>query len=178
MAVRRTTIEEEVESQDPKIVRSTKKVINPDIHHPIVEDSSVEVNDPEVSTIKHTRVVHEPLVETENPQEVYEVKKLIYRFHQIIWYVLTALEVLLGFRLTLKAIGANPFSGFTSFIYSFSDPLTLPFSGIVRPSISGNSVIEWSTIIAAMVYFVIAIGIASLIHMAKPVTPEEVDREV
>ena len=52
MAVRRTTIEEDVEPQDPKIVRSTKKVINPDIHHPIVEDISVEVNGNTYYTLK------------------------------------------------------------------------------------------------------------------------------
>lgn len=178
MAIKRTTVEEEVEPADPGVVRTTQTVVNPDIHTQVVEDKSVEVNTPGSSSIKQTRTVHEPLVKTEHPQKVYETKKTIFRSWQIIWYVVAVLEVVIGFRVALKAIGANALSGFASLIYAVSDPLTIPFRGIIRSSVYGNSVIEWSSMIAALVYLLIAWGIVSLIHMAKPVTPEEMEENV
>ena len=50
------------------------------------------------------------------PQKV----KPLYRGTQIVWYVLTVLEVLLAFRFVLRLIGANPVAGVTDFIYSIS----------------------------------------------------------
>lgn len=178
MATKRTIVEEEIEPGDQGVVRTTQTVVNPDIHTQVVENKSVEVNTPGASTIKQTRTVHEPLVKTEHPQSVYETKKAIFRSWQVIWYVVAVLEVVIAFRVALKAIGANQFSGFVSLIYAVSDPLTIPFRGIIRSSVYGNSIIEWSSIIAALVYLLIAWGIVSLIHMAKPVTPEEVEENV
>ncbi len=124
------------------------------------------------------KVVQESPVKTEHPQRVFEKKKAIFRSYQIIWYVLGFIEILLLFRITLKALGANPFSGFVSLIYTLSDPLTLPFAGILRSNVSGGSVIEWSTIFAAIVYILIAWGLVNLLQLMKPVTPEEVEQKV
>jgi hypothetical protein len=127
--------------------------------------------------VKTSKTVTPP-IRTEHPQRVFEKKKAIFRTYQVIWYILAVIEVLLGFRVVLKAFGANPFSGFTSLIYGLSEPLALPFNGILRTSVSGNSVFEWSTIIAAAVYALIAYGIAYLLQMVKPVTPSEVTENV
>ncbi|MDO8269898.1 MAG: hypothetical protein Q7T54_04485, partial [Candidatus Levybacteria bacterium] len=54
----------------------------------------------------------DPQVKGEAPQKVYEKKKTIFRFNQIIWYVLGVIEVLLVFRLVLKVLGANAYVGF------------------------------------------------------------------
>lgn len=83
----------------------------------------------ETQVVKTTKEVIPP-VQIEHPQKVFQKKKAIFRTHQVIWYLLGIVEVLLAFRMTLKALGANPFSGFTNLIYAFSNPLTLPFSGI------------------------------------------------
>ena len=176
MAIKRTVIEED--ETDPTIIRNTKTVVNPDIHTQVVDNKEEVVDSPNSSTVKHTQVVHEPLVEATHPQTVYNTKKNIFRSWQVIWYILAVIEVIIGLRVTLKAIGANPFSGFVNLIYSISDLLVLPFAGIIKPTTSGNSVIEWSTIFAAVIYALIAWGIVSLIHMARPITPEEADRAV
>lgn len=112
------------------------------------------------------------------PQKTFQKKKTIFRMYQIIWYVLAIIEVLLGFRMVLKALGANPYSGFASLVYVLSDPLAFPFAGILRTSISETSVFEWSTIIAAIVYALIAYGIVHLVQFMKPVNPREVEQEV
>lgn len=113
------------------------------------------------------------------PQEAYQKKKVIFRAHQIIWYILGVIESLLAFRIVFKALGANPTRGFTSFIYSLSDPFALPFSGIfgVAASRSGN-IIEWSTFVAIAVYAVIAFGLIKLIQLVKPTNPVEVEQQL
>ena len=178
MDVKRTTVEEGP-VPDPKSVTTTKTVTNPDIHSEVVEGSNVAIDSPTSSTVQQTRIVQKPLVETEHPQKIYEKKKSIFRISEFIWVVLAIIELLLGFRIALKALGADPTSGFANLIYAISQPLAAPFSGILRTNAgTGGSVFEWSTIIAAIVYAVIAFGLVHLLSFARPITPEEVDREV
>ena len=148
----------------------------------MIQDTQTETQ--EITTVsnpkqvlKTTKVIA-PDVKTETPQKVFEKKKAIFRTYQVVWYILAVIEILLGFRVILKALGANPLSGFTDLVYALSDPLALPFSGILKVTVSGNSVFEWSTFIAAIVYALIAYGIVYLIQIVKPVTPHEVDQEV
>lgn len=128
--------------------------------------------------VKTTTKVTPPPVKTEPPQQVFEKKKTIFRTYQIIWYILAVIELLLGFRMVLKALGANPESGFTTLVYALSNPIALPFRGILPFAVSGNSVFEWSTIIAAIVYLLIAYGLVHLMQMIKPVTSHEVEQKV
>lgn len=127
-----------------------------------------------------TQRVNTPPVQTEPPQQTYQKKKFIFRTYQVIWYILGVIEVLLIFRLLLKILGANPVSGFVNFIYGLSDPFALPFSGILRTTVSPSygSVLEWSTIIAMIVYLVIAFGLVQLLQLIKPTNPEEVEQTV
>lgn len=119
----------------------------------------------------------EPQVTGEAPQKVYEKKKTLLRFNQIIWYILGFIEVLLIFRVVLKALGANQYIGFTSLIYSITSPLALPFSGILGISATGSSILEWSTIIAAIVYLCIAWGLVYLLEIIYPITPKDIETE-
>lgn len=137
------------------------------------EITTVENVVPETVVTKTTTNL-EPEVRTEAPQKVFDKKKKIFRMNQVIWYILGFIEVLLIFRLTLKAMGANAFSGFTNFIYTITAPLALPFRGIVGESLNGSSIIEWSTLFAIVVYLVIAVGLVYLLDIVNPVTPEEV----
>ena len=148
--------------------------------------SESEVTSEEVTTIdthapqqivKQTTRQVEPQARGEAPQKVYEKKKTIFRFNQIIWYVLVVIEVILGFRMTLKALGANSFSGFTSLIYTISDPLALPFRGILGTSVDQGAVFEWSTIIAAIVYLCIAWGLVYLLDLIYPISPKDVETQ-
>lgn len=125
-----------------------------------------------------TRNTEVPPVVAEHPQKVYNQKKAIFRTYQVIWYVLGVIEVLLVFRVVLKALGANPASGFTNLIYTISNPLALPFRGIFQTAVVEGSVFEWSTIIAGLVYGVVAFGLVQLFQLIKPTTPMEVGHKV
>lgn len=146
----------------------------------VEEEITTVKQEPEVA-VKTTRTINPtPQVRVEHPQRVYAKKKVIFRSHQIIWYILGFIEILLGFRITLLALGANPASGFTSLIYTITAPLAVPFQGILRTSVepSSGAVFEWSSIIAGIVYALIAVGIAQLLQFMKPVSPQEVSEAV
>jgi hypothetical protein len=99
--------------------------------------------------------------------------KPLYRGTQIVWYILGLLEALLAFRFLLKLFGANPLAGFTSFIYGVTYPFAAPFLSVFRISSVEGSVFEWTTLLAMLVYWLIALAIIQLFLMGKTVsTPE------
>ena len=91
---------------------------------------------------------------------------------KIVYYILGVLEVLFAFRLVFKLLGANPDSPFVSFIYTVSQAFLSPFSGIFRSAVTkgieAQSVLEPTTIIAMIVYAVVAWGIVKLIEISQP----------
>ena len=67
----------------------------------------------------------------------------------------------------------NPAAGFSSFVYGVTYVFASPFLNVFRVTQGGGSVIEWTTLLAMLVYAVIAWGIIKLFLMGKTVsTPE------
>ncbi|MCR4329659.1 MAG: YggT family protein [Candidatus Roizmanbacteria bacterium] len=141
------------------------------------EEVTIVENQNPTQVVRKTTKQVEPSVRGETPQVVFEKKKTILRFNQIIWYILGFIEVLLLFRLALKMLGANPSVGFTNLIYSITSPLAAPFNGILGLSIQGSSMIEWSTIIAVIVYLCVAWGLVYLLEIIYPITPKDIETE-
>jgi hypothetical protein len=99
--------------------------------------------------------------------------KPLYRGTQIVWYILSILEALLAFRLVLKLLGANSAAGFTSFIYNVTSPFASPFLNVFKVTKVQGSVFEWTTVLAMIVYALVAMAIIKLFVMSKSVsTPE------
>jgi hypothetical protein len=99
--------------------------------------------------------------------------KPLYRGTQIVWYIVGILEALLAFRFVLKLLGANPTAGFTNFIYGVSRPFAAPFLNVFKITKVEGSVFEWTTLLAMIVYWLVAFGLAKLFVMGKTVsTPE------
>jgi len=100
--------------------------------------------------------------------------KPLYRGTQVVWFILGIIEILLAFRFVLKLLSANPAAGFTSFIYGTTYMFAAPFLAVFRNSrIVEGSIFEWTTLLAMLVYWVIALGIIKLFLMSKTVsTPE------
>lgn len=84
-----------------------------------------------------------------------------------IYFLFGALEILLAFRLLFKFTGASVSSAFVDLIYALSGVFILPFEGIFHRlfarGIETTSVLEPSTIVAIIVYAVLAWGIVKLI---------------
>jgi len=100
--------------------------------------------------------------------------KPLYKGAQVVWYILGIIEALLAFRFVLKLLGANAAAGFTNFIYSVSYLFAAPFLAVFQTSrVVSGSLFEWSTLLAMLVYLLIAKGIIKLFVMSKTVsTPE------
>src|SRR3989344_4055650 len=99
--------------------------------------------------------------------------KPLYRGTQIVWYILGLVEVLLAFRFVLKLLGANPEAGFSAFIYGVTYVFAAPFLSVFRITQVAGSTLEWTTLLAMVVYWIVAFGIIKLFLMGKTVsTPE------
>lgn len=99
--------------------------------------------------------------------------KPIFKGTQIIWYLIGLLEVLLAFRFVLKLMGANPEAGFTSFIYGITWPFTSPFLAVFKITTVQGSIFEWTTLLAMLVYWLIAFAIVKLLLVGKTVSTSE-----
>lgn len=100
--------------------------------------------------------------------------KPLYRGTQVVYYILGIVEILLAFRFLLKLLGANAAAGFTSFVYGITYVFATPFLTVFRSSqIVIGSIFEWTTLLAMIVYWIIAMGVINLFLMGKTVsTPE------
>ena len=103
----------------------------------------------------------------------------LYRSTQIVWYVLGVIETLLFLRLFLRLLAANPAAGFTQFIYGLSSVFAGPFLLVFPGSriVQGN-VLEWSTVLAMIVYLLVAWLIVKAIVMSRPITTEEAEQKL
>jgi hypothetical protein len=105
------------------------------------------------------------------PEEKREAKqeKSIFQGRYLVYYVVGVIEVLLSFRLVFKILGANPESGFVSFIYAVTGIFLAPFYGIFQTfttqGAETTSFLEPATLIAMAVYGIIGWGIAKLIEV-------------
>ncbi len=104
--------------------------------------------------------------------------KPLYRGTQIVWYILSIVEVLLVFRFVLKLLGANPAAGFTSFIYGITHFFVAPFLTVFRISQVSGNIFEWTTLLAMFVYWILAIAIIKLFLMGKTVSTTEAATEL
>jgi uncharacterized protein YggT (Ycf19 family) len=88
---------------------------------------------------------------------------------RIIWFVAGVILVLLAFRFVFILAGANQGSGFVDFIYSVSHPFAAPFFGIFGYHLNyGVSRVELSTLVAMVVYALIAYGLERLLTIRRP----------
>ncbi|HYE22105.1 MAG TPA: YggT family protein [Verrucomicrobiae bacterium] len=101
-----------------------------------------------------------------------------YRATQVVWYIAYFIEALLGIRFILRLIGANPAAGFTDLIYTITAPLVAPFNNIVRNARIEGSVFDWNTLIAMVVYWLLAWAIVRLFFIGRPVSEEEAEHEI
>ena len=92
-----------------------------------------------------------------------EYREAIYKVTQFIWLLFGALEALIGIRVVLMLIGANPGNLFTMLVYQLSDLFLWPFRNIVANPAFQNHVLEITSIIAIIVYPLIGWAIVRLI---------------
>ncbi len=103
--------------------------------------------------------------ETRTTQKEPERERRIFTFKatQLVWLLFGVLEALLALRIGLKLIGANAASPVAAFLYGFTDLFLWPFAGLVGTPEAGNLVLELTTVIAMVVYALIAWALERII---------------
>jgi hypothetical protein len=87
------------------------------------------------------------------------------KIDRAIWLMAIVLEIMIGFRVFLKLIAANPQSGFASFIYAMTAPFLVPFAGLTSTPSANGSVLEISSLIAVIVYALLFWLAIYMIHL-------------
>lgn len=87
---------------------------------------------------------------------------------RVVYYIAGIIVALLLIRVILQLLGANQGNGFVDFIYGVSGFFAAPFYGIFsyQPTY-GRSVLEVSSLVAIVVYVLVAWGIARLFTLGS-----------
>ncbi len=87
----------------------------------------------------------------------------------LVYFFAGTLEILLAFRLVFKLMGASLSSAFVGLIYGITGIFILPFEGIFHQGyaqgVETTSILEPSTVVAIIVYAVLAWGIIKLLRV-------------
>jgi hypothetical protein len=84
---------------------------------------------------------------------------------QLIWLLLTLLEAVLALRVVFKLIGVNAANPFATLLYGFTHFFVAPFASLTGAPSAGGMVLEISTIIAMIVYFLIAWALERIVNV-------------
>jgi len=100
-----------------------------------------------------------------------EYREAVYKISQFIWLLFGGLEALIGIRVLLLLIAANPNNWFSAFVYQLSDLFLWPFRNIVANPAFQNHVLEITSLIAMIVYPLIGWAIVRLVWVIFYRTP-------
>ena len=99
--------------------------------------------------------------------------RVLYLLTQVLWYLLYVVETFLILRFLLKLFGANAAAPFTDVIYVVSAGLLAPLQYVFGIDNVAGSILEWSSLLAMFVYWLVAWGLIELISMNRSVTSLE-----
>jgi hypothetical protein len=94
------------------------------------------------------------------------------RARQIIYLVLGILETLLIIRLVMRLLAANPSAGFSRLIYGLTGPFVAPFQGVFPTPAADGSVFEVATVLAIVIYILLAWCIMRIIEVTNRHDPD------
>jgi hypothetical protein len=92
-----------------------------------------------------------------------EQRRTLIKISQFIWLGFGVLEGLIGLRILLKLIAANPQSPFAALVYAVTKPFLAPFVGLTPTPAANGVVLEIHAIVALFVYALISVLIERLI---------------
>lgn len=84
------------------------------------------------------------------------------RAKQVIWYLLSFVELLLALRFVLKLLGAGQGNWFSNFVYSSSGVVVAPFFRVISNTQVLGGTFEYATLLAMFVIFLGAAVISVL----------------
>jgi len=105
--------------------------------------------------------------EVRTTQNEPERERRIFTFKatQLVWLFFGILEALIALRIGLKLIGANAASPIAGFIYGVTSLFLAPFEGLTGTPTAGGMVLELSSVIALVVYALIAWALVKIVDV-------------
>lgn len=94
-----------------------------------------------------------------------EQRRTLYKISQFIWLAFGILEGLIGLRIVLKLMAANPDNPFARLIYGVTDVFLWPFVGLTMTPAAQGVVLEIHSIIALFVYALISVLVERTIRI-------------
>ena len=98
----------------------------------------------------------------------------VYKLQQAIYLLFGIIEVLITIRFVLRAFGANASAPFAAAVYSVTAPFIAPFVGIFGTPVFGGSVIEPHSIVAIVMYALVAWVLAKIAWLLMADTRDDV----
>ncbi len=132
-------------------------------------------------------VVDQPAFQREevyHENAVAEQRQTLTQISALIGFFFGILEGLIGIRVLLRLIDANPANPFAMLVYNFTALFLAPFNGLVPSPAVDGMVLEVSSIIAIIVYALVAWALIRLVWLlfyrpaAHTVSRYERDRTV
>ena len=96
---------------------------------------------------------------------VTEIGSYNFRATAVVGFIVGIIDVIIAARFLGKLFGASVSSSFVHGIYSVSAPLVAPFTGIFGDTGSKTNTFETASLVAIVVYAVVAWGIVVLIRI-------------
>jgi len=87
---------------------------------------------------------------------------------RVVLFVFGLIELLILIRFALLLLGANAQAGFAQWIYQTSRIFMSPFNAIFGTKIVDGAIVEWSALVAILVYALIAYLIVRVVDALSP----------
>ena len=84
---------------------------------------------------------------------------------QLIWLGLGILEAAIALRVMFKLIGVNETNAFATLLYNVTNLFVAPFASLTGAPAAGGMVLEFSSIIAMVVYLLLAWGLERIVYV-------------
>ncbi len=104
-------------------------------------------------------------VRTTQHEQGREQRVATFKVTQVIWLLLGLLEVVIALRVIFKLIAVNGANPFAALLYNVTNLFVAPFASLVSAPASGGMVLEISSIIAMIVYLLIAWGLERIVYV-------------
>jgi uncharacterized protein YggT (Ycf19 family) len=94
-----------------------------------------------------------------------EQRVATFKATQLIWLLLGILEAAIALRVVFKLIAVNAANPFAALLYNVTDLFVAPFASLIGAPAVGGMVLEISSIIAMIVYFLIAWALERIVYV-------------
>jgi hypothetical protein len=105
------------------------------------------------------------VVKTTQHEEGREQRVATFKVTQLIWLMLGLLEAAIALRVVFKLIGVNAANSFATLLYNVTGLFVAPFASLTGAPQAGGMILEISSVIAMIVYFLIAWAFERIVYL-------------